>query len=34
LAARESLNQLFEGSNTGKLLIKVAEPAGEPVAVS
>jgi NADPH2:quinone reductase len=32
-SARDSLNQLFEGTNTGKLLIKVAEPAGEPVAV-
>jgi NADPH2:quinone reductase len=33
-SARESLNQLFDGSNTGKLLIKVAEPAAEPAAVA
>ena len=26
--ARRALNQMFEGSNTGKLLVKVAEPGG------
>jgi MOSC domain-containing protein YiiM len=27
--ARRALNQMFEGSNTGKLLVKVAEPGTE-----
>lgn len=28
--ARDALNQLFDGTNVGKLLIKVAEPSREP----
>jgi NADPH2:quinone reductase len=32
-SARDALNQMFEGSNTGKLLVKIAEP-GDQVELS
>lgn len=32
--ARDALNQMFEGSNVGKLLIRVAEPAGDAAAAN
>lgn len=32
--ARDALNQLFEGSNVGKLLIRVAEPTGQAADAS
>jgi len=32
--ARNALNQLFEGSNVGKLLIRVGEPTGQAADAS